>query len=105
MELRKFIATTIREYLNENRFTTSYGVEYSSLEDWAYDYAKEHADGFNNYEEAKEYLDWFFKLIKTLPNPMFLYRILHSVVLVLTAACMKQIKTSYLILTIHHQYF
>ena len=77
MELRKFIATTIREYLNENRFTTSYGVEYSSLEDWAYDYAKEHADGFNNYEEAKEYLDWFFKLIKTLPNPMFLYRILQ----------------------------
>lgn len=88
MELRKFIATTIREYLNENRFTTSYGVEYSSLEDWAYDYAKEHADGFNNYEEAKESFNRS-----------------TSVVLVLTAACMKQIKTSYLILTIHHQYF
>ena len=77
MELKKFIATTIREYLNENKFITSYGVEYSSLEEWAYDYAKEHAEGFNNYGEAKEYLDWFFKQMKTLPNPMILYRILQ----------------------------
>ena len=77
MELKKFIATTIREYLNENKFTTSYGVGYSSLEEWAYDYAKEHAEGFNNYDEAKEYLDWFFKQMKTLPTPMILYRILQ----------------------------
>lgn len=76
MKLRKFIATTIREYLNE-QFTTSYGKQYNSFREWAYEYAKTNTEGFNSYEDTIEYLDWFIDVINKLPTNVRLYRILQ----------------------------
>ena len=76
MKLRKFIATTIHEYLNE-QFITTYGKQYNSFREWAYEYAKTNTEGFNSYEDTIEYLDWFIDVMDKLPKNMTLYRILQ----------------------------
>ena len=46
------------------------------VKQWAYDYAKTNHSGFNSYQDAEEYLDWFFDMFENLPEPLTLFRIL-----------------------------
>ncbi len=74
--ITEIVRKTIKEILNE-QFTTYHGKEYNSFREWAYDYAKTNTEGFNSYEDAVEYLDWFIDVIDKLPTNVTLYRILQ----------------------------
>jgi len=69
----------MKKYLQfiKESFITSYGKKYNNIKEWAYDYAKEHHDGFNNYEDAIEELNYIFDEIDNLPEYVNLYRILQ----------------------------
>jgi hypothetical protein len=75
-KIRKIIKTTLNEFLNET-YKTTYDKEFKSFKEWAYEYAKDNAQGFNNVDDAIEYLNWFFEVYENVPQEMTLYRILY----------------------------
>lgn len=48
-----------------------------SIREWAYDYIQDNHEGFNELEDAIDYLDWFFESIypTLLKDEIILYRI------------------------------
>jgi len=94
MELRKFIATTIREYLKENldrpqsRYFSNIGLKTEDVFDMI-EYHDSYRDLYPNYSDENEYEeDYYFPTIQdayndinetleffnTLPNPIPIYR-------------------------------
>lgn len=75
------------QYANDNKtsyihplsesYKTPGNSDYNSFKEWAYGEAGNGAPGFNNMEDAIEYLDWFFGQYENIPKVLTLYRILQ----------------------------
>lgn len=66
-----YITKSFKIFLKENNNI------YLSLKQWIYEYIKNNHEGFNSYDDAIEYLDYFFNYFEKLPNELILYRMLY----------------------------
>ncbi len=71
------IITRFKDFTINESYMDSKGIEYSDIEQWAYEQIRDSHEGFNDEEDAIEYMEWFFEMFTELPQKVKLYRILQ----------------------------